>query len=55
MIRTVQQLREALHDAPDDMRLRVLVAPGVLCVLVPATLKGSNNGKGPNSKAEGCR
>jgi hypothetical protein len=30
MITTVQQLREALHDAPDDMPLRVMVNRGVL-------------------------
>jgi hypothetical protein len=30
MIKTVQQLREALHDAPDDMPVRLLVNRGVL-------------------------
>jgi hypothetical protein len=30
MIATVQQLREALNDAPDDMPLRVMVNRGVL-------------------------
>lgn len=50
MIRTVQQLREALHDAPDDMPLRTMINRGILvgvdsvawiegrCVIVAASL-----------------
>ena len=33
MIRTVQQLREALHDAPDDMPVRLLVSGAILLQL----------------------
>ena len=30
MLKTVQELREALHDAPDDMPLRAMYSPDVM-------------------------